>query len=64
MLERILVIIGTWAGYILFGGLFLKFLWNWIMPYLFELPTISFWMAIGIILLINLLFNRLKLTKK
>ncbi|WP_417360912.1 hypothetical protein [Galbibacter sp.] len=32
-------------------------LWNWLMPKLFDLSTISFWEAGGIVLLCKLLFS-------
>jgi len=32
-------------------------LWNWLMPKLFELTTISYWEAGGIVLLCKLLFG-------
>lgn len=32
-------------------------LWNWLMPTLFKLPTIGFWQAIGILLLSQILFK-------
>lgn len=38
-------------------GFPIKWLWNWIMPKLFGLPEISFWMAIGIALLASILFG-------
>ena len=33
------------------------FLWNWIMPEMFGLKTITFWQAWGIILLSGILFK-------
>ena len=50
--------LGAAAGlFILFGNI-VKWLWNWIMPYLFKLPTIDFWMAWGIVALSMILFGR------
>ena len=34
-----------------------KWLWNWIIPMLFNLPRINFWEAFGINLLCSLLFK-------
>ena len=34
-----------------------KLLWNWLMPVIFSLPTITFWQAAGLMLLISLLFR-------
>jgi hypothetical protein len=33
-------------------------LWNWLMPTIFHLPTIGFWQAVGILLLSHILFRR------
>jgi len=33
------------------------FLWNWLMPIIFGLTKITFWQALGITLLCNLLFK-------
>ena len=35
---------------------FCSWLWNNLMPYLFNLPTINYWQALGLILLSRLLF--------
>jgi len=55
-----LVVLGLGAAaglFILFGHI-VMWLWNWIMPYLFDLPTIDFWMAWGIVALSMILFGR------
>lgn len=54
------VVLGLGAAvglFILFGHI-VMWLWNWIMPYLFDLPTIDFWMAWGIVALSMILFGR------
>jgi hypothetical protein len=33
------------------------FLWNWLMPELFHLPAVTFWQALGITTLANILFK-------
>ena len=45
----VLVALGTWATQIL---------WNWLMPYLFGVPEISYWQALGLLVLSTLLFQR------
>jgi len=40
----------------LFGGITM-WLWNWLMPAIFKLPVISFWQAVGILVLSHLLFK-------
>lgn len=39
-----------------FGGL-VMLLWNWLMPALFSLPAITFWQAVGLLLLCKILFG-------
>ena len=39
-------------------GLPLMWLWNWLMPLIFGLPTITFWQAVGLYLLCGVLFNQ------
>jgi len=38
-------------------GLLVKALWNWLMPALFGLGTITYWQAFGIVILAKLLFG-------
>lgn len=52
------------AGGIIFGvlfalvfGIFVKILWNWLMPELFSLPRISYWQAWGLVLLSHIFFK-------
>lgn len=61
---KVLRIIGlTFAGVgfaVLFAflfGLVVKVLWNWLIPAIFGLGTITFWQAFGIVLLAKLLFG-------
>lgn len=47
----------AWAIVAIVIGFPIKWLWNWIMPNLFGLSEISFWMALGIALLVSILFG-------
>jgi hypothetical protein len=38
-------------------GTAVMLLWNWLMPTLFELPTIDIWQALGLLILIRILFG-------
>ena len=38
-------------------GYFVMLLWNWLMPDIFELPVITYWQAVGIIILARLLIG-------
>ena len=41
----------------LIGAIPTFFLWNWLMPDLFKLPTLTFWQAWGIFWLASVLFK-------
>src|SRR5579863_2825476 len=43
---------------VLVFGFIVSQLWNWLMPLLFHLPTISYVQAIGLLILSRLLFGR------
>jgi len=44
------------AFFALFGAVTM-WLWNWLMPAIFHLPTIGFWQAVGILALAQILFK-------
>ena len=48
------------AGFAFIFGYFVMLLWNWLMPELFGLITITFWQAAGIVLLARLIFGGFK----
>ncbi len=56
------VILGAMAaaGFAFLFGYFVMLLWNWLMPALFGLTTITFWQAAGIVLLARLVFGGFK----
>jgi len=39
------------------GGEIVKLLWNWLMPELFGWRTITFWQALGLLVLCRILFG-------
>ena len=41
------------------GGEVVKLLWNWLMPSLFGWPVLSFWQALGLLVLCRILFGGL-----
>ena len=43
-------------GFTAFGFITMH-LWNWLMPFIFHLPLISFWQAVGLIVLSRLLIG-------
>ena len=45
------------ALFIAVGGLVVMSLWNWLTPPLFGFPTITFWQALGLLLLCRILFG-------
>lgn len=56
---------GLWIGkMVIFGllmvllvGVVTQFLWNFVMPYIFGLPSISFWQALALFLLAKVIFG-------
>lgn len=51
-----LAILGM-AFFIFIGGAIVMLLWNTLLPTLFSLPAVSFWQALGILLLCRILFG-------
>jgi hypothetical protein len=49
-------VIGAAALGVLFG-LIIMWLWNWLMPMLFGLKTITYWEGVGIFILAKILFG-------
>ncbi|MFN8322918.1 MAG: hypothetical protein U0T74_09695 [Chitinophagales bacterium] len=47
-------------AFLLFGYATM-YLWNWIMPYLFHLPTVDFYMAIGMVVLSKILLGGIRI---
>ena len=45
------------AVFIAVGGLMVMSLWNWLTPALFGLRTITFWQALGLLVLCRILFG-------
>ena len=39
------------------GGTVVQLLWNWLMPELFGLPSLTFWQAFGLLALARILFG-------
>lgn len=62
--RRLFGIIGIAIGGILIAmvmglvvGVVVKVLWNWLMPAIFGLTTITFWQAWGLVVLAHILFK-------
>lgn len=45
------------AGFFVLAGFIVVWLWNWLMPAIFRLPTIGFWEAWGLLILSSILFK-------
>ncbi|OQY37610.1 MAG: hypothetical protein B6226_05005 [Candidatus Cloacimonetes bacterium 4572_65] len=45
------------AGFGLLGGYVIKALWNWLMPDIFGLKVITYWQAVGLVVLSKILFG-------
>ena len=56
-LARVLLALGVIALLGILLGLPLQLLWNWLMPTIFNLPTITFWQAMGLNIMASILFK-------
>ena len=56
MLLAPLVLLGL-VLFIALGGVIVHQLWNWLLPALFGWPQISFWQALGLLVLCRILFG-------
>jgi hypothetical protein len=45
------------AAFIWIGGEIVMHLWNWLLPVLFGWPLITFWQALGLLVLCRILFG-------
>jgi hypothetical protein len=43
--------------FIAIGGLVLMLLWNWLAPAIFGIKMITFWQAVGLLILCKILFG-------
>jgi len=51
------------ALFITIGGTVVMLLWNWLLPTLFGLKSITFWQAIGLLALCRILFGGFRLSR-
>lgn len=47
----------AFLGFIALGGYLVQLLWNWLLPELFGLPEVTFWQALGLLMLSRILFG-------
>lgn len=47
----------AFLGFIALGGYLVQVLWNWLLPDLFGVPSVTFWQALGLLLLSRILFG-------
>ena len=50
--------------YSLAGSVILYFVWNWTLPGLFNLPQITFFQALGLSLILNIIGSAIKSSNK
>ena len=43
--------------FVLFGGIVVQWLWNWLLPDIFGLRRVTFWEALGLLALCRILFG-------
>ena len=54
---KILAFILLFIAFALVIGYFFMLLWNWLMPELFDLPEVTYWKGVGILVLAKLIFG-------
>lgn len=47
----------AFAVFVFVGGEVVRRLWNWLLPSLFGVPAITFWQALGLLVLCRILFG-------
>jgi hypothetical protein len=47
----------AFATFVFVGGVVVMQLWNWLLPSLFRVPAITFWQALGLLVLCRILFG-------
>jgi hypothetical protein len=57
VVEKFLIFVISAIAFIVLSAYPVMLLWNWLMPYIFELPTLNFWQAFGLSVLCNFLFT-------
>jgi hypothetical protein len=57
-LKAAIAFVGVLVLWTLLVTLPVQLLWNWLCPTLFGLPKISFFQTMGLLLLVNFIFNR------
>ncbi|WP_425077499.1 hypothetical protein [Psychroserpens sp. S379A] len=45
------------AGLAILFGFIIMWLWNWLMPMIFGLPTLNYWEAVGVFILFKILLG-------
>jgi hypothetical protein len=54
-----LAVVG-FAAFIALGGFVVQQLWNWLMPAIFDVRTLTFWQGLGLLALCRILFGGFK----
>ncbi len=49
------IIFGIFIAFLV--GYIVMLLWNWLMPFLFGLPEVGYWQAVGILILAKIIFG-------
>lgn len=57
-LKAAVAFVGVLVLWTLLVTLPVQLLWNWLCPTLFSLPKIGFFQTMGLLLLVNFIFNR------
>ena len=50
-----------WFIFTLVEALILKIAWNYVMPYLFHLPTLSYWQSLALLVVFGMIWSSRRL---
>ena len=65
IIIALIVVLGILFGAVCFEAWIVMLLWNWIVPLLWiDAPLLTFWTAVGIDLLISILFGACRIKSK
>ena len=56
-IAKVLIVVATISGFAAICALPVMLLWDWLMPTLFGLKTITLWQALGLLILCGMLFK-------
>lgn len=63
-IKKVLIVVSIFAVLIAAAAVGIELIWNWLMPELFGLPTISYLQALGLRIIASLLFGGISMSEQ